>query len=117
MKVIVAGGRDMRNWELLCQTLNEKKDLIDEVVCGEAQGADIGGKNWAEENGIPVKSFFAQWDKYGRAAGPIRNKEMAEYADYLIAFWDGKSQGTKNMIEEMKKLGKHGIVVYYDNGK
>lgn len=117
MRVIVAGGRNFRNWELLCEILNEQKDIIDEVVCGEAQGADIDGKNWAEKNGIPVKSFFAQWDKYGKAAGPIRNKEMAEYADYLIAFWDGKSRGTKNMIEEMKKLGKHGKVIYYDNSK
>ena len=115
MRVIVAGGRDFKNWELLCETLNEKKDLIDEVVCGEAWGADRFGKTWAMTNNVPVKSFPAQWDKYGRAAGPIRNKEMAEYADYLIAFWDGKPRGTRNMIETMKKLGKHGEVYYYGN--
>lgn len=114
MRVIVAGGRDFRDWELLCATLNEKKDMIDEIVCGESRGADIGGKTWAEENGIPVVSFVAQWSEYGNAAGPIRNKAMARYADYLIAFWDGKSKGTKNMIEEMRRLGKHGEVIFYE---
>ena len=114
MKVIVAGGRDFRDWDLLSATLDEEKDLIDEVVCGEAKGADLAGKHWAELNDIPVTSFCADWSTYGKSAGPIRNKEMANYADYLIAFWDGKSRGTKNMIEEMRHAGKHGKVILYE---
>lgn len=55
---------------------------------------------------IPVKRFPADWDRHGRAAGPIRNCQMAQYADALIAIWDGKSRGTKNMIDEMNKCGK-----------
>ena len=101
MKVIVAGGRDFRDWDLLSATLDKEKDLIDEVVCGEAKGADSLGKQWAEENNIPVKSFYPEWERLGRAAGIIRNHLMGDYADYLIAFWDGKSRGTKNMIEEI----------------
>ena len=58
------------------------------------------------------RAFVVAHDK---AAGPIRNRQMAEYADYLIAFWDGESRGTRNMIETMKKLGKHGVVIRYDN--
>lgn len=115
MRVIVAGGRDFNDYKFLNDILNEKKDVIDEIVCGEARGADKLGKTWGIRNGIPVKSFFAEWDKYKRSAGPIRNRQMGEYGDYLIAFWDGKSKGTKNMIETMKKLGKHGEVYYYGN--
>lgn len=77
-------------------------------------GADLLGKKWAILNGVPIKNFPADWDKYGKAAGPIRNAQMAEYADYLIAFWDGKSRGTKNMIETMINLGLHGEVLLYD---
>ena len=65
MKVIVAGGRDFRDWDLLSATLDEEKDLIDEVVCGEAKGADLAGKHWAELNDIPVISFCADWSIYG----------------------------------------------------
>ena len=115
MKVIVAGSRTLKDYNLLKTTLDRKKDMIDEIVCGEARGADILGKRWAIENNIPVKSFAAEWNIYGKAAGPIRNKQMAIYADYLIAFWDGKSRGTKNMINEMKLQGKHGEVVVYEN--
>ncbi len=61
-------------------------------------GADALGERWAKENDIPVKVFPANWDKHGKAAGPIRNKQMAAYGEMLIAFWDGKSSGTGNMI-------------------
>jgi hypothetical protein len=70
------------------------------------------GEDWAREHNIPVKQFLAQWNIHGKSAGPIRNKEMAEYADALIAFWDGQSKGTKNMIEQMDKLNK--LVIQID---
>lgn len=79
---------------------------ITEVVSGGAEGVDQLGKDWAYKNGIPSKQFNAHWSENGRAAGPMRNREMAAYADALIAVWDGESRGTKNMIEEMKRLGK-----------
>lgn len=87
-----------------------KKEDIEEVVCGGAKGADLLGAMWANANNIPVKTFLAEWDKYGRSAGMIRNRQMAEYGDFLIAFWDGQSPGTKNMINEMKYRNKHGKV-------
>jgi hypothetical protein len=73
-----------------------------EVICGEANGADRLGKQFAKSEGYRVKSFHADWDTHGKSAGPIRNKDMGMYvgADgLLIAFWDGKSRGTKNMID------------------
>ena len=63
--------------------------------------------------GYSLKYFYPNWEKYGKSAGIIRNHEMGDYADYLLAFWDGTSKGTKDMIDYMKKIGKHGKVIIY----
>lgn len=115
MKVIIAGSRTFNNYNLLNKTLQEVDLVIDEVVCGGAKGADSLGAEWARKNGVPVKYFNAEWYIYGRAAGAIRNHTMGEYADYLVAFWDGKSRGTKDMIDYMQQLGKHGTVIMFEN--
>ncbi|AGO48572.1 GTP-binding domain [Cellulophaga phage phi18:3] len=100
MKVIIAGGRDFQDYDTLklkCNfTLSKSIDV--EVVSGTCKGVDLLGERYAKEKDYPVKQFPADWSK-GKSAGPIRNKQMAEYADGLIAFWDGKSKGTKNMID------------------
>ena len=114
MKVIIAGSRTLNDYNFV-KTEIEKLNLeIDEVVCGEARGADSLGKRWAESKNIPVKSFYPEWDRIGTAAGMIRNHLMGDYADYLIAFWDGKSRGTKDMIDYMQQIGKHGSVIIYE---
>lgn len=115
MKVIIAGSRTFNNYDLLVKTLQEENLIIEKVVCGGARGADTLGAEWAKKNGVPVKYFNAEWEKYGRAAGIIRNHQMGDYADYLIAFWDGKSSGTKDMIDYMQQLGKKGKVVLFKN--
>ena len=85
---------------------------ITEEVCGMARGADMYGGKWARENGIPVKKFPANWDEHGKAAGPLRNKEMGDYADAAIIFiWDG-SRGSANMAAYMEKIGKPTYIVY-----
>ena len=84
-----------------------------EIVCGGATGADTLGKRFAEELGYSVKMFPADWKKYGRRAGPVRNQQMGEYADALIAFWDGISHGTKNMIDYAMSKGLKVRVVRY----
>lgn len=98
MRVIVAGGRDYQDYNRVKNILDTSIIEITEVVCGEAAGADGLGRKWAEENKIPVTSFPANWNKYKRKAGFLRNTEMAEYAESLIAFWDGFSKGTNHMI-------------------
>lgn len=107
MKVIIAGSRDV-TFPLLhvVRAVDESGWMITEVVSGCARGVDEHGEQWAKRRDIPVKRFPADWDRHGRAAGPIRNRQMAQYADALIAIWDGKSRGTKNMIDEMNKCGK-----------
>jgi len=102
MKVIIAGSRTATNYEHLLTAINAFELTgrdITEVVSGTAKGADKMGERWALENDIPVKQFPANWNKYGKSAGYRRNEEMAEYADYLIALWDGQSRGTKHMID------------------
>ncbi len=99
MKTIIAGCRTFTDYATAKQVL-DKIQNITEIVSGAAEGADSLGERHAKENKIPLKQFPADWDTYKKAAGPLRNKEMAIYADVLIAFWDGKSKGTKNMIEQ-----------------
>lgn len=115
MKVIIAGGRDFMDYGLLktkCDGfLRNSKEV--EVVSGKAKGADSLGELYARENEFPIHEFPADWNMHGKAAGPIRNEEMGNFGDALIAFWDGKSRGTKHMIDYMRSLGKPVRIVYY----
>ena len=105
MKIIIAGGRDYEFTEDDIEHLDELIDLFDEVVCGCARGVDTEGKLWAIKRGIPVKEFPADWNLYGKSAGALRNKDMAEYADGVILFKGGR--GTENMFKRAKQLKLH----------
>ena len=101
MKVIIAGSRDLDDYDFVkiwCMYYFKDTEEI-EIVSGTARGADRLGERFAEEMGYPIKKFPADWVKHRKSAGVLRNIEMAEYADGLIAFWDGKSKGTKSMID------------------
>jgi len=98
MRVIIAGSREGAVYKNVVDAVRESCWDITEVVSGGARGVDKLGEEFAKKNSIPLKTFHANWTKYGKRAGPIRNKKMAEYADALIAIWDGKSRGTKDMI-------------------
>lgn len=98
MKVILAGSRSISSMEALHTAIRESGFEITEVVCGEAAGVDKLGRWWAQQHKIPVASFPANWKIEGRLAGYARNQRMAEYAEALIAVWDGKSVGTAHMI-------------------
>ena len=80
------------------------KDQI-EIVSGAAKGADALGEQYAKQRGYKLTRFPADWAAYDNSAGPRRNKEMAEYADFLVAFHDGFSRGTANMITTATDLG------------
>lgn len=116
MKVIIAGGRDFDDGKLLQDALGDVDSEwgITEIVSGCARGADRMGEYWALQNGIPVREFPADWRTHGRSAGYIRNRQMADYADGLVAFWDGKSRGTANMIEQAQRQGLQVEVISYD---
>ena len=108
MKVIIAGGRNFNDYELLKAELNIlivptimlHRNI--EVVSGTAKGADQLGERYAKEYNLLLKQFPADWDKYGKSAGYYRNKQMADYATHCVCFWDGISKGTKMMIDLAK---------------
>lgn len=106
MRLIVAGSRGFSDYQLLsCRLdyfLQNQTDV--EIVSGTARGADQLGEQYAKERGYPIKRFPANWE-LGKQAGYLRNKEMAEYATHLVAFWDGKSRGTKHMIDLARECG------------
>ena len=102
MKVIIAGSREITDFALVKQAVDASTFKITEVVSGTARGVDKLGEHWASLYEIPIKTFPAEWDTFGKPAGFVRNVKMAEYADALIAIWDGKSRGTKHMIDQAK---------------
>ena len=116
-RVIIEGCRDFDDYELLKEKCDyflqdeKKEDVV--IISGHASGADALGERYAQERGFQLETFPADWKAHGRAAGPIRNARMASAANALIAFWDGKSRGTKNMIETAKNHNLKVVVVRY----
>ena len=116
-RVIIAGCRDFNDYELLKEKCDyflqdeEKEDVV--IISGHASGADALGERYAQERGFQLETFPADWKAHGRAAGPIRNARMASAANALIAFWDGKSRVTKNMIEIAKNHNLKVVIVRY----
>ena len=110
MRIIVAGSRIITDYVAVERVIDVVADglAITEIVSGAGRGVDSLGERRAREHDTPVRRFPADWTKHGRAAGPIRNRQMAEYAagdpegGALIAIWDGESRGTQDMIEEAK---------------
>lgn len=116
-RVIIEGCRDFNDYELLKEKCDyflqdeKKEDVV--IISNHASGADALGERYAQERGFQLETFPADWKAHGRAAGPIRNARMASAANALIAFWDGKSRGTKNMIETAKNHNLKVVVVRY----
>lgn len=109
--IVIAGSRDYNNFkeakkfiDFCISKIKKENTLI--FVSGGCSGADMLGERYAKEKGYKVERYPAEWDKYGKSAGSKRNKKMAEISDYVICFWDGKSKGTKSMIDFAKQLNK-----------
>ena len=126
-RVIIAGSREMADYEAAKKAISEAFSEIGggapvRVVSGHCRGADILGERYAREHGLELAVFPAEWNRYGRRAGFIRNTRMAEFATEegsegtLIAFWDGQSRGTKMMIGIAEKKGLS-IHVFDLNGR
>ncbi len=110
-RIVVAGTRSYNNYDeakaYIDFCISEiRKEFTLVFLSGECRGADLLGERYARENGFAIERYPADWETYGRAAGPMRNEQMAQAADYVICFWDGRSRGTKSMIEYAKKHGK-----------
>ncbi len=110
-RIVIAGCRDYTDYDeakkyidFCISRIKNQYTLI--FLSGGCRGADMLGERFAKENEYEIEYYPAEWDKYGMSAGPKRNMKMAEACDYVICFWDGKSRGTKSMIESARKLGK-----------
>ncbi len=126
MKVIIAGSRSITDFEIIKKAIECCPFPVSEVVSGRAKGVDLLGEKYAGEEKIPIKVFKPSWSdleapgaivktnrygKYNAKAGIDRNEKMGDYADALIAVWDGESTGTKHMIEYMEFLDKE-VFIY-----
>lgn len=109
MKTIIAGSRTITDIKHVTAAVNESCFEITKVISGGAPGVDRLALQYAKEKSLPVIIMKADWDKHGRKAGYLRNKAMADVAHALIAVWDGKSLGTKHMIDIARKKG---LMVY-----
>ena len=118
-KLLVTGSRTIMYGKLIFSILDliKAKHGFDEIIVGDARGVDMVTLNWclSQSPSMYYKVYKADWKKYGKAAGPIRNKEMVKDCDFGIGIWDGKSRGTKHCIGELKKAGKLVEVFTYEN--
>ncbi len=110
-RIVVAGCRDFSDYDIakvyidLCiKEIRKQYTLV--FLSGCCRGADLLGERYAKEKGYAIEYYPADWKKYGKSAGPVRNKKMAENSDFVICFWDGKSRGTASMISFAKELKK-----------
>lgn len=107
VKLIIAGSRHL-NADI--ETIDMCLEFFDleptEIVCGCAKGIDSAGEQWAIYMKVHVEGFCAEWDKYGKRAGHLRNGQMADYGDALLLIWDGQSKGSANMKKQMEDRGK-----------
>ena len=116
MILIIAGGRDFNDFNYMFQCMYEwclTHEFPTEIIEGGANGADTLGRRWAELNNIKCVTIRADWKQHGKSAGPKRNHEMAKLGKALVAFWDGKSPGTKNMIGWAEFYGRNVMVFWY----
>ena len=102
MKIAIIGSRGLH-----VDNINEyiPRDVT-EVVSGGAKGIDTDADNYARDNNLKITLFLPDYSRYGRGAPIVRNKQIVDYADEVLAFWDGKSRGTLSVIEYCKKQGK-----------
>ncbi len=109
MRLIIAGSRDIRDYSILDEAMKDYDLKPDEIISGGARGVDFMGETYSSNNDIVCTTFPADWSRDGKAAGPIRNKKMAKYANEedgaLLLIWDGKSRGSASMLREAEALG------------
>lgn len=112
MKTIIAGSRSILEYQKILMAVAQSQFFISEVISGGAYGVDQLGEKYAKEHQLPLKRFLPEWVRFGKKAGILRNIQMGDYAEALIALWDGQSRGTKHMIEYAKKKGLK-VYVYF----
>jgi len=108
MILLIAGSRTFDDYEFLKRKVEESIELeeVSLVISGGAKGADLLVEKFALEHELDFRCYPANWDKYGKRAGFIRNTEMVSLADVVLLFWDGKSKGTKSTLQLTRNKAK-----------
>ena len=117
MKLIVAGSRSISDYDLVKKAIDSLVNeglVVTAIIEGTAKGVDRLASRYAIEHGIENIRVPAEWKLYHQGAGVIRNKKMAEMGDILLAFWDGTSRGTNNMIKTANTKGLPVRVIYVE---
>lgn len=116
MKLAIVGSRSLNNYETVKNAVNSlcgTTEVTEVVSGGTTQGVDSFAERYASEHSIPTVIFKPDWAKYGKSAGFIRNKDIVERADFVLAVWDGESRGTLDSINHACKLGKPVKIVHF----
>jgi len=115
MKLAIVGSRTFNDYDLFEYWIGYfDGDLIEELVSGGAKGADSLAEKYAKLYwGCPIRIFQPDWNKFGKQAGFIRNQQIVDNCDVVLAFWDGKSRGTKDTIDKARKAKKPTLIVYF----
>ena len=108
MKIAIIGSRG-----IVVKDPEKYVPECDEIVSGGARGVDSCAAEYAEKKGLKLTEFLPDYERYGRAAPIVRNREIVDYADKIIAFWDGRSRGTKFTLDYAKELGKPTKTIYF----
>jgi hypothetical protein len=114
VRLAVVGSRSFADYKLLCDTLDRVKSSIEEIISGGAAGADALAARYAREHGIPLVEIKAEWAIYGKQAGYMRNYDIIERCDGVVAFWDGASKGTKHDINLAREMRKRCFIVRFN---
>jgi hypothetical protein len=111
MKIAIIGGREYKDYDRLRRILDLYPATV--IVSGGARGADSLGARYADEKGLQKEIYEPDWDLFGKRAGFMRNTDIVENSDMIIAFWDGKSRGTKDSLNKAEKLKKTTLIAYF----
>ena len=111
IKLAIVGSRGFNDYKKLNEVVLPAKNKISLIISGGAKGADSLAERFAKENNIPTQIILPDWETHGKSAGFLRNKEIVEAADIVLAFWDGKSKGTQHSFKLAEKLGKKIFII------
>ncbi len=110
-KVAVVGSRTITDYSFIKNLLDGKKDQIQSIISGGANGIDSLAERWAKENNIPITIFLPDWNTYGKRAGYVRNESIIKECDMCLALWDGESKGTLHSVNLCKKHQKPHLLI------
>ena len=115
MRIVIGGSRTYTDYKAFSEALDSVLSSMPQneitILSGHCKGVDAMAERYAAEHKISIRVYPAEWNIYGRAAGPVRNRRMVEECDLVIAFWDGRSKGTKSLIDCTRNLGREVITI------